>query len=368
MQLLRLKLTNFKNYAAEQVELSPKLNCFTGLNGMGKTNLLDAIYYLCMSKSCLNVRDNHIVMQGASFFRLEGIFQTDVAEKLVAKVIPGSQKVFERNGVAAKTLAEHIGRYPIIVITPDDTQLATEGSEMRRRFLDNTLSQLDNNYLKALLFYNKILRQRNAALKSFGKGGQGPYNHELIQSYNKQMLTPAHLIFEKRKVLIEKLNPVFLDLYAAISGGQETVSLAFRSQLTDNSLADLLEQAGEKDRILQRSTCGIHKDDLIFKTENQPVKRFASQGQLKSFILAMKLAQYELLRLEKNQVPILLLDDIFDKLDERRVAALIELLLKREFGQIFITDTHSKRVATILDGFEEDYKEFEIRDGEVVGD
>lgn len=365
MVLRQLTLTNFKNYEKAQVTLSEQLNCFVGKNGMGKTNLLDAIYYLCMSKSNFSVKDRAIAKHGESFFRLEGLFANEKEkETIVAKVLPGKKKTMERNQVPYKRLLEHIGLIPVVMIVPDDTLLVSEGSEARRKFLDNTLSQLDRTYLEQLLFYNKVLKQRNAALKQMAKEGQ--YNTELIETYNRQLLAPADLIYQTRAAFLKDFSPVFYEYYQVISGQSEEVECVYHSQLDKDSLAALLLANQEKDRFLQRTTVGIHKDDLKFFIDDFPLKTFASQGQLKSFVLALKLAQFEFLRKEKKIAPILLLDDIFDKLDRHRVEHLIGLLLDRKFGQIFITDTHENRLENIVTKFNSTYLNFRIEQGVVT--
>jgi len=359
-----IKLTQFKNYETETLDFSESLNCFVGKNGMGKTNLLDAIYYLCMTKSHFGLNDRNIVLQGEEFFRLEGQFVLkDKKEKIVTKVIPSKQKTFERNDVPYDKLSEHIGLLPVVMIAPDDTALAKEGSEGRRRFMDNTLSQKDADYLSQLLQYNKLLKQRNAALKQFAE--QRSFNYELLNTYNRQMLHPAAVISQKRKHFIEQFYPVFQAYYRVISGAKEEVNCVYQSKLLDSDFLPLLEQAVEKDRVLQRTTVGIHKDDLIFTIGDYPLKRFASQGQLKSYILALKLAQFEFLRRQKQLKPILLLDDIFDKLDKERVQQLLGLLLQEEFGQIFITDTHEDRVSKIVEQLNVEFRKFVIEEGKV---
>jgi len=360
--LAKLKLTNFRNYENQSLDLSAGLNCFVGMNGMGKTNLLDAVYYLCMCKSHFGVNDRNVLLHAAEFFRIEGQFKRkEKKEKIVAKVIPGKKKEFERNAVPYKRLMEHIGLLPVVIIVPDDTQLATEGSEARRRFLDNTLSQLDPDYLKHLVTYNKLLKQRNATLKQFA--AERSFNSALLETYNMQMEEAANLIHQKRQTFLERFLPVFTDYYKVISEERETVDLHYKSQLNDQDFLMLMKAAEEKDRILQRTTTGIHKDDIVFRIGKFPLKRFASQGQLKSFILALKLGQYELLRIEKKIDPILLLDDIFDKLDNMRVKQLIGLLHDRSFGQVFITDTHESRVGDIIKDYDADFKKFIIENG-----
>ncbi len=368
MYIEQLQLTNFKNYEQQSILCSPHVNCFVGLNGMGKTNLLDAVYYLCMTKSHTALNDNNIVRHGGDFFRLEALFQKDgKREKIVAKVIPRKKKVFERNEVPYPRLADHIGEYPVVIIAPNDTNIILEGSEVRRRFLDNTLSQLDPIYLRSLLTYNKILEQRNALLKQFAE--RRSFNQNLLEAYNVQLIEPAQLICDKRKIFIASFCAVLQEIYQFISMQRETIDCQYQSKLTESNFEQLLVETAEKDRALQRTTTGIHKDDLELKINGYPAKQFASQGQLKSLVLSLKLAQYEILRHEKKMQPLLLLDDIFDKLDKTRVSNLLKLLLEKSFGQIFITDTDEHRVTEIVQQLNTPYQKFYIENGnaEVVG-
>ncbi len=362
MKLESFILTNFKNYSLQRIECSPGLTCFIGRNGMGKTNLLDAIYYLCMGKSYFNMPDSLAVKHTESFFRLEGHFTVDgKKEVVVAKVIPRKKKELERNSVPYRRLSEHVGLLPVVMIAPDDTNLATEGSETRRSFLDNTLSQLDNNYLQQLITYNKVLQQRNALLKQFGENGS--YNPALVEAYDRQMTGPATAIHQARLQFMEPFRQLLRQLYQSISGEAEEVDCQYVSKMEQAPLDELLREAAEKDRILQRTTVGPHKDDLDFTIRGYPLKRFASQGQLKSFILALKLAQYRKLMKEKRTPPILLLDDIFDKLDNERGRQLLELLIEGEFGQAFITDTDEQRLEAAVRQFGQQYLKYLVENG-----
>lgn len=362
MHIEQLKLTNFKNYEQEAIACSPQVNCFVGLNGMGKTNLLDSVYYLCMTKSHNGLIDSNIVRHGADFFRLEGIFQKEgKRDKIVAKVIPRKKKEFERNDVPYSRLADHIGEYPVVIVAPNDTSIILEGSEVRRRFLDNTLSQLDSIYLHALLRYNKILEQRNALLKQFAE--KRTFNESLLETYNTQLVDPTNIICEKRKAFIASFCTVLQEIYDFIAMQRETIDCQYESKLLATPFDQLLTETSEKDRLLQRTTTGIHKDDLDLKINGYPAKQFASQGQLKSLVLSLKLAQYEILRREKKIQPLLLLDDIFDKLDKTRVSQLLKLLLEKSFGQIFITDTDEHRVTAIVQQLNAPYRKFRIENG-----
>ncbi len=269
----------------------------------------------------------------------------------------------ERNGVSFPRLTDYIGTFPVVMIAPDDVVLVQEGSEERRRFLDATLSQISPGYLQNLLTYNALLKQRNALLKDFAE--KNTFDAMLLESINRQMPVPAELLHEQRKNFVDLFRPIFQECYEAISKGRERVAIGYNSDLTTAPLPTLFTVALEKDRILGRTTTGVHRDDLVLEMDGQVMKRFASQGQLKSFLLALRLAQYEVLRREKGVDPILLLDDIFDKLDEQRVRQLIGLLLHRNFGQIFITDTQRSRIEEIVASFTGDYKLFEVVNGEV---
>jgi DNA replication and repair protein RecF len=364
MHLQRLQLIHFKNYEQQEFLLSPQLNCFVGENGMGKTNLLDAIHYLCMCKSHFKLPDRQVVQHGADFFRIEGDFvRADKRETVVCTYAPRLRKTLLRNKVPYARLADHIGFLPLIMIAPDDTLLITEGSENRRQFLDILLVQINPTYLQQLMTYNKVLQQRNAYLKS----AKHPLevDQALLTIYNQQLLAPAQYIHEQRQHIVERLMPIFQQYYKVISGDREQVLLRYHSQLSEQTFAALLDESQEKDAWLQRTTKGIHKDDLKLLINDYAVKRFASQGQLKSYLLALKLAQYELLRQEVALPPLLLLDDIFDKLDAKRVEQLLTLLLERDFGQVFLTDTHEQRVAKIIERLEANYKQFVIAEGEV---
>lgn len=360
MHLEKITLTNFKNYASQTFSFGERLNAFVGLNGVGKTNILDAIYYLCMCKSYFLPSDSDVILRGGDFLRLEGLFaKNDRKEKIVAKVQARRKKIFERNDVPYSVLSEHIGFLPIVMIAPDDTELVKEGSEERRRFIDNTLSQLDGVYLTHLIFYNRILEQRNSLLKKYAdtEGGQQSDLENLLGIYDKQMLPSAMYIFEKRKQFVSDFEPIFNDIYQTISDANETVKVVYDSQFENIGSQNNENDAGEtnfwlatrqKDKILQRTTFGIHRDDLRFEMGGKSVKKFGSQGQLKSFVIALKLGQYEILRGIKSEPPILLLDDIFDKLDEQRVKNLLQLIVNQAYGQIFITDTHEDRINEIF--------------------
>jgi DNA replication and repair protein RecF len=342
-------LAHFKNYAAGELHFAERLNVILGQNGMGKTNLLDAIYYLCMGKSYFPVIDQYIVEHEGTFFRLEGDFvrATGKKDRVVIKVEPRKRKELEINKKQYERVADHVGVFPVVIVVPDDTLLIKEGSEERRRFLDNTLSQLDARYLSALLLYNKVLKQRNALLKQ-ARGRTIP--ESLLAVYDQQLAPPAQYIFEQRQQFVEQFTVPFQAAHQAICAGQEAVSLHYKSPLHKATLSELLRDSRDKDVALERTTQGIHRDDLVFDLEDHPLRRLGSQGQMKSFVLALKLAQYRFLQTHKQVPPILLLDDIFDKLDPQRVTQLMDYIMAADFGQVFLSDTDPHRVNRILQG------------------
>lgn len=334
---------------------------------MGKTNLLDAIYYLCVGRSYFGGRDRIIVRKAeeVDFFRLEGSFQiAEKAQSVVMKVMPGKRKEIEHNRVTYQKLSEHIGKFPVVMSTPFDVALALEGSEERRKFMDNTLSQMDQSYLLLLIAYNKLLSQRNAALKRFAETRR--FDEPLLNIYNEQLLPLGTKIHARRVAFVADLKPLFRHFYTQLCDQSEVVDIQYVSQLTEQSFAELLLQARERDGILQRTTKGVHKDDLAFRINELPLKKFASQGQLKSFILALQLSQYQLLKTHKQVKPLLLLDDLFDRLDEKRVAVLMELVLSDEFGQVFITDTHPNRLTQLMQDRAMSFQQFQIERGRVI--
>ncbi len=353
MFLQRLKLIQFKNYLQKEFAFGRGFNCLSGSNGMGKTNVLEAICYLCLTKSCRGLQDRQLVLHGKDFFRLEGDFgKEDFSEKseekleVVAKVIPGKRKEISLNGVPYTRLADHVGCIPLVFIAPDDHLLVMEGGEVRRRFLDLSLSQIDHTYLYELMKYNKLVKQRNYALKQFAE--QKRFDATLIQGYDSQIAPLGDLIFHKRREFVEEFLPHFLYYHSLITEGKEEVSCVYRSSLEQAGMAELLREQLDRDRLLQRTSMGVHRDDLLFSLSGKSLRKFGSQGQIKSFVLALKLAQYRLLFEKKKVKPLLLLDDLFDKLDASRVLNLLQLLSKEPFGQIFITHTESEALRILF--------------------
>lgn len=362
MYIVEIQLINYKNYTKKAFKCSSGINCFVGLNGVGKTNVLDAIYYMCMTKSRFSSTDRNVMKRGAEFCRLVmkvgGRGGELFNEELILKLIPGQRKEFELNKEVYQKLSDHVGQFPVVLIAPDDTDLVREGSEARRRFIDNTLSQIDALYLKNLLLYNRVLKQRSALLKMDGKHMRP--EDSLLKAYDAQLEGPAMYIHEKRKAFTAELIPLFQKYYDEISGVREVVDIRYRSKLNELSWQEYIDQYKLQDIHSQRCNAGIHKDDLIFVMDDEKVKQFSSQGQRKSFVLALKLSQYEQLRLAKSVKPFLLLDDIFDKLDRNRVQNLMDLLAKQDFGQIFITDTDVDRIKLVVGGLSKEHTIFEL--------
>ncbi len=344
MMLQNLTLTSFKNY--RQLSLSfgdNRFIGFTGANGIGKTNLLDAIHYLSLGKSYFNPTDRQNIREGDQFFNLRGLFfKKDAEHEVFCSYMPGRKKVIKHNGTPYQKLTNHIGRFPNVIITPFDVKLINEGSEERRRFLDSILSQIDSTYLQQISQYQRYLNQRNAQLKAMAEGGY--FDASLLTVYDDQLAPLARAIYQRRKAFLEEFNPVFNQYYAWLSNQEEPVALDYESSLASESLEQLLRKTLEKDRALQRTSTGIHRDDLVFTIMGKSLKRFGSQGQQKSYLIALKLAQYEMLLKARDEAPILLLDDIYDRLDDQRVNRLMQAITRHPFSQVFLTDTSYDRV------------------------
>ena len=364
MYLKSLSVINFKNYDEGEFLFSETVNAFKGNNGAGKTNLLDAIHYLSLCKSFSNPIDSQQIKQEKEFFVIQGKFNKSDNEELIAIGVKKNQKKqFKRNKKEYTRLADHIGLFPLVMISPNDISLILEGSEERRKFIDNAISQTDNHYLDELIIYNKTLQNRNASLKNMADAGN--FDATLLEIYDEQLVKCGTKIFEKRKAFIEVFMPVFNHHYQYISNQNEMVELVYESQLFDQDFQTLLSNSLRKDRILQRTTTGIHKDELVFSIHQMPLKKFGSQGQQKSFLIALKLAQYAILYEIKGFKPLLLLDDIFDKLDDHRVKKLMKMVSDEDFGQIFITDTSAIRLKAIFSEIGKLPQIFEIENGKV---
>ncbi len=367
MTLDRLSVLNFKNYEEATIYPDPHVNIFTGLNGQGKTNLLDAIHYLSFCKSYFNPIDRQNILNGTEFFVVEGDFNRDgEKDKIYCGVKRGQKKVFRRNKTEYERLAEHIGQYPSVVISPYDKDLISEGSEVRRKFMDSIISQYNRAYLDDLIAYNKVLRQRNSLLKYFWENRT--FDPDNLEVWNDQLINIAGRIHDVRAGFVSEFEPVFQEHYAAISGQAENVSIRYASHLNEGDFSEVLGASLDKDRRTQYTNVGVHKDDLKFGIhEDHPLKKFGSQGQQKTFLIALKLAQFDLVKKATGRIPILLLDDIFDKIDDVRVQHLMKLVSDHNFGQIFITDTHSERIERIFEEITESVKVFHIEKGAVNG-
>jgi DNA replication and repair protein RecF len=351
---------NFKNYEEVSLELNSKINCFVGNNGIGKTNILDAIYYLSLCKSFFPGTDQQNVRHNQEFFVIQGDYQRfDKSENIYCGVKVGQRKIFRRNGKEYDRLSEHVGLLPVVMISPADSSLILDGSEVRRKFIDGVLSQFDHEYLEHLLRYNRALVQRNQILKDSSLGNR--LDPELLDILNDELIQHGNLIFEKRSMFINQLTPVFQNYYAFVSDGSEQVQLSYHSQLFDEPFAELLIKSIERDRKLQFTTTGIHKDDLALDLNHIPIKRIGSQGQQKTYLVALKLAQFDFIKMKSDVHPILLLDDIFDKFDENRVNKIIDLVASENFGQIFISDTSAERMGSILKKINGSYYLYHIK-------
>ncbi len=359
MYLNALSILNYKNFSDQQLDFSKKVNCFVGSNGIGKTNILDAIYSLAHGKSYFNPIASQNIKHGEDFFVLDGSFNAnEQSEHIVYSLKKGQKKILKRNGKTYEKLSEHVGLIPMVIISPADQDLVSEGSETRRRFLDHVIAQQDSLYLKQLIQYQKVLSQRNALLKYFALNHT--FDETTLGIYNEQMSELGAFIHEKRCLFIEKLIPIFQHYHGLITQNKEQVNITYSSHLHDKNLELLLDDALDKDRVLQYSSVGIHRDDLVFEIDGYPLKKYGSQGQQKSFLIALKLAQFEFIKQQKGVLPILLFDDIFDKLDENRVKQIINLVNENSFGQLFITDTHPERTELIVQSTHLDYEIFNI--------
>ena len=355
MYLKKLTLLNYKNISEATYSFDAKIHCFVGKNGVGKTNLLDAIYHLSIGKSYFNAVALQNIKHGEEFYMIEGEFEKEERlEHIVCSVKKGQKKVVKRNNKIYEKLSEHIGLLSVVMISPADNDLIVEGSETRRKFMDGVISQLNLKYLQDLINYQKVLSQRNALLKYFALNQT--FDGLTLGIYNEQLALLGVDIFETRKEFIAQFVPIFNHYHQLIAENAEQVQLKYESQLSEKSFMELLNSSFPKDKILQYTSVGIHKDDLLLEIDHYPIKKFGSQGQQKSFLIALKLAQFDFLSQKSGHKPILLLDDIFDKLDEFRVERLIKMVNENLFGQIFITDTHDERTEAVVRKTEQPYK------------
>jgi len=359
MQLQSLNLLNYKNFSEINFEFDAKINCFVGKNGIGKTNILDSIYHLAYGKSYFNSIGVQNIRHNEDFFVIDGQFlKENQTHKVVCSLKKGQKKILKKNGKAYEKFSEHIGFIPLVIISPSDSDLISEGSENRRKFMDHILSILDQNYLNQLIKYQKIISHRNSLLKHFALSNS--FDDKMLLVYDEQLQTLGDFIHQKRKEFITDFIPIFHKYHSIITQDNEKVSLSYQSQLFNSDLLKLLRENLQKDRAIQYTSVGIHKDDLLFEINNYPIKKFGSQGQQKSFLITLKLAQYEFVR-KLNQVkPIFLFDDIFDKLDKFRVEKIIDLVNQNTFGQLFISDTDFHRIENAILHTKQSYKVFEL--------
>ncbi|WP_338359492.1 DNA replication/repair protein RecF [Yeosuana marina] len=359
MILKSLSLLNYKNFDSKSFSFNEKINCIVGNNGIGKTNVLDAIYHLSFGKSYFNPVATQNIKHDEDFFVVNGDYlKHDNNEKVVVSLKRGQKKIIKRNGKPYEKFSEHIGFLPLVIISPADRDLIIEGSETRRKFIDSVISQSDKTYLADLINYNKIVSQRNALLKYFALNHT--FNADTLDVYNNQLSDFGSKIFKKREAFLKEFIPIFKLRYQAISNGNEIVDLVYQSDLFETDLNTLLKNCINKDKALQYTSVGVHKDDLHFNIEEHPIKKFGSQGQQKSFLIALKLAQFDFIKKQSGDNPILLLDDIFDKLDEQRVSQIIKLVDDEHFGQIFISDTHADRTEKAIKQVHQQYEIFKL--------
>ena len=359
MFIKNLKLFNFKNHSEKSFDFSPEINCFVGNNGAGKTNILDALHYLSMAKSFLGNLDAQNILHESDFFAIEAEIQGEEKNDIIKVQLPKEgKKIIKKNDKTYERIADHIGFLPSVMISPYDANLISDGSESRRKFLDAMISQTDSDYLFALIQYQKTLQQRNALLKYFAKNRT--FDLDSLEIYNEPLTKFGTQIFEKRQRFVASILPTIQHFYEIISKGNEKVTVIYESNLNDQKFEEILSENLEKDRVLTYTSRGIHKDDLRFEMNGNLIKKFGSQGQQKSFLIALKLAQIKRIKDITNKNPILLLDDIFDKLDDNRVSQLIELVNQQNFGQIFITDTHRERTESVVKRINEESKIFQI--------
>lgn len=357
--LSKITLTQFKNYDLSSFAFKERVIGICGLNGRGKTNLLDAIYYCCFTKSYFSKTDGLSIQFDQDGFRLEAIFKTAAEDqKLTCISRLAGKKELLLNDVLYEKFSQHIGKFPAVMVAPDDIELITGGSEERRRFMDTVLSEMDAGYLQDLIKYNKVLQQRNSLLKRFAE--QGKTDWPLLEVLDEQLMEPGNGIHEKRKQFSASLIPLVQQFYTQIAGNNEKVSIQYNSQLNETDFHGLLDQYREKDFLLQRSNAGIHKDDIAMQLDGQPFKTTASQGQRKSLLFALKLAEFELLKINKGFAPLLLLDDVFEKLDDNRMQQLLHWVCNENSGQVFITDTHRERLAEAFEKLGADYQIVEL--------
>jgi DNA replication and repair protein RecF len=363
MIINRISILNFKNIEETELVFSPKINCLFGNNGMGKTNLLDALYYLSFTKSHTNLPDNQLVKHNSEFCVIQGFFiDGDKEEEIYCGIKPHSRKIFKRNKKEYERMSEHIGLVPLVMVSPTDITLIQGGSDERRKFADMVISQYDKEYLRVLIHYNKVLQQRNSLLRS----DKTSMDNSLFDILDSQLSEDGTEIHKKRREFIESFLPIFREYYRQICSDGEQVNLLYESQLTDiKNIESTFASRRERDFLLGFTSFGTHKDDFLFLLDNFLIRKIGSQGQNKTYLIALKLAQFDYLVKKGATLPLLLLDDIFDKLDSVRVEKIVKLVAGKQFGQIFITDTNRKYLDEILADMSHDYKLFHVENGKI---
>ena len=348
--LEKIVISDFRNISFQELAFSPNINCISGNNGEGKTNLLDAVYYLSMTKSAFSVSDKYNFRHGTGAFSIGGTYrmQNGLESRFSAEVRASGEKRFRRDDKPYQKISEHIGVLPVVPVSPADTALVSESGEERRRFVNSVLSQMDREYLCSLQQYNRLLAQRNVMLKS------ADFSRELLEVMDMRMEKAAIPVFEARKRFVDNIAPAVSHYYNILSSGKETVGIEYRSDLFSGPLAQTLRERREKDSIFRFTTAGVQRDDFIFTMDGHPIRRCGSQGQQKSFLVALKFAQYEVMKQVCGCNPMMLLDDLFDKLDMTRVGNLLGMVSDREFGQIFLTDSNKVRTESIVDALTTD--------------
>ena len=357
--LKKISIINYKNILDKEYELDPKINCFVGDNGVGKTNILDAVYHLSLGKSYFNVKNDQLINRGKDYMLVDGVFElNNKNESIVFSLKIGEKKVLKRNGKPYKKFSNHIGLIPVVLISPYDNDLINEGSSERRKFIDSIISQNDKEYLINLIAYTRVIQNRNKLLKQYNRSVD--FDLDTIKVYDDQIYKLSEPIFKARDKFIKEFTPLVLEKYKHISDDKEKISIEYKSDLINNHIENLIKDSFQKDVILQYTSVGLHKDDFVFNIDENRIKRFGSQGQQKSFLIALKLAQFDYLKNETGNSPILLMDDVFDKLDLMRVKRIVEIVNSTNFGQLFLSDTDKERIEKVLSSLNLSSKIFEV--------
>ncbi len=353
--LEKIVIADFRNIELQELEFSPNINCISGNNGEGKTNLLDAIYYLSMTKSAFATSDRYTFRHGTDEFSISGLYRMEngLSSRFSLKMTSKGEKKVKRDDKPYNKVSEHVGTLPIVMVSPADISLVSESGDERRRFVNAVLSQMDHEYMSAMQQYNRLLLQRNKMLKEINP------DRSLLEVIDMRMGALAQPVYEARKKFVEDLKPIVKEFYKAVSGGSEDVDIEYESELSKAPLEQLLAESYEKDRVLKYTTAGLQRDDFAFKMNGWQIRRHGSQGQQKSFLVSLKFAQYEIMKKKYGFAPVLLLDDVFDKLDMGRISNLLQMVSGNDFGQIFITDSNKVRMSGIVDVLTQDRAYFE---------